>query len=76
MNTYLFNHYKNNDYYLKFKDRHVINNVLSKENTELILNNLFVKITSSIDDPSFLKTLNGIGDWFVCDFNNLVKELL
>ena len=71
MNTYLFDYYKNNDFYLKFKDKHVINNVLSRENSELILNNLFVKIISSIDDPSFLKTLNGTGDWFVRDFNNL-----
>ncbi len=70
MNTYLFDSYKDNDYYLKFKDRHVINNVLDHESTELILNNLFIKITTSAETPSFLKEISATGNWFVCDFNN------
>ena len=71
LNLLLFNSFKNDDYYIKFKNKHIINDYFSKEHSELFLNNLYIKVSSSYEYPTFFKELKNTGNWFICDFKNI-----
>lgn len=69
LNKIIFNDYRDSDYYIKFQNRHVINNYYNNEHTELIINNTYLKLISSENYPTFFKYFN-YDNVFVCDFNN------
>ena len=70
LNLSLFNRYKNDDTYIKYKNKHVINDYFSKEHSELSLNNLYIHIESTKTNPIFFNNFKDNGNWFVCDFKN------
>ena len=71
LNLLLFNSYKNEDSYIKFRNKHIINDYFSKEHSELFLNNLFIKVLSTYSYPTFFNKLKNTGNWFICDFKNI-----
>lgn len=68
VNLSLFNSLKDNDSYTKFKNRHLINDYFTGENSKLTVNETYLKIKSSKNDPSFFKLLRSIPNLFVIDF--------
>ncbi|MCI9280295.1 MAG: sporulation inhibitor of replication protein SirA [Bacilli bacterium] len=66
----LYQEYKNNMNYTKFKQRHNYNNYYLKEETKLILHNYFLVLTSSLNQPTFFKSLTPTDNLFICDFKN------
>ncbi len=69
INHQLFDINRNNNFYTKFNNIHIINNYYSDESTELTIKKLYLKIKTTIDTPSFLKEV-GNKNIFVCDFQN------
>ena len=70
LNITLFNDYKNNQYYTKFNNIHMINNYYSNEKTKLAVNKAFLTLETTIIHPSFLKELDKDHFYFACDFKN------
>ena len=69
INHQLFNINRNNNFYTKFNNIHIINNYYSDESTELTIKKLYMKIKTTVDTPSFLKEVEN-KNIFVCDFQN------
>ncbi len=70
INLDLFEKYKENDHYTKFRSTHMINNFYSDEQTKLIVNSSFILLRSTKSTPTFLKKLSEFENMFACDFEN------
>lgn len=70
LNLSVFNELKDSDYYIKFNNNHLINNYFTTENSKLTVNRTYLKLKSSINNPTFFKILSSIPNLFVIDFNH------
>ena len=70
INCDLFEKNKDNDFYTKFQNTHMINNFYNDEQTKLIVNKSFLVLKTTKPAPSFFKTLKEMDNLFVCDFEN------
>ena len=70
MNVDIFEKYKENDFYMKFHNTHMINNFYSDEQSKLIVNKSFMLLKSTKPTPVFLESLKEYKNIFVCDFEN------
>lgn len=70
LNLRLYNAYKDNDHYTKYRNVHKINNRYKPEESKLVVNNIYLLLESNIIKPLFLKALNYDSNLFVCDFEN------
>ncbi len=70
LNIYLFNLYRNNQFYTKFNNLHMIYNYYNDEKTKLIVNKAYMMLETTTSYPSFLKDLTEKTNYFVCDFKN------
>jgi hypothetical protein len=70
LNNSIFNTYKTNLFYTKFKNNHYYNNYLDREETRITINNSFIRIDSNNIKPAFIKYLSKYSNLFVCDFDN------
>lgn len=68
INLSLFNQLRDSDDYTKFQNSHLINNYYTSENSKLIVNEAYLKINSSLNNPTFFKLLKTIPNLFVIDF--------
>ena len=68
LNLTIFNEYKDSDYYIKFNNNHLINNYYTTENSKLTINKTYLKLKSSLNNPTFFKALKNIPNLFVIDF--------
>lgn len=68
LNLEIFNKLKNSDYYTKFNNNHLINNYYTDESSKLTVNRTYLKLKSTINNPSFFKVLKTIPNLFVIDF--------
>ena len=66
----LFKVYKNNDYYSKVNNRHILYNKYRPEDTKMTINNSYLIIESNAILPSFFKFLSKKQNFFACDFEN------
>ena len=57
INLFVFNEFKNSDSYIKFNNNHIINNYYTTENSKLIVHRTYIKLKSTINNPTFFKTL-------------------
>lgn len=70
INVNIFENYKDNDFYTKFNNIHMINNFYNDEQTKLIVNSSFMVLKTTILTPSFFNVLRDYSNIFVCDFEN------
>ena len=70
INNRLFNKYKDNDHYTKFRNIHRINNRYKPEESKLVVNQVYILLKSSVVMPIFLRSLNFDSNLFACDFEN------
>jgi len=70
INNKIYNAYKDNDHYTKYRNIHQINNRYKPEESKLTVNNVYLVLKSNIVKPLFFKTLNIDNNLFVCDFEN------
>ena len=70
LNLSIFNDYKDNQYYTKFNNLHMINNYYSNEQTTLAINKAFLTLETTTLHPAFLKELDKNNYYFACDFKN------
>lgn len=70
LNLSIFNELKNSDYYIKFNNNHLINNYYTTENSKLTINKTYLKLKSTLNNPTFFKTLRIIPNLFVIDFSS------
>lgn len=70
LNTIIFDKLRENDYYMKFNNQHLINNYYTDESSKLIVNRTFLKIKSSLNNPTFFKLISYIPNLFVIDFSS------
>ena len=68
VNISLFSLLKDNDNYTKFQNRHLINDYYTSESSKLIVNETYLKVKSTKNNPSFFKLLKQIPNLFVIDF--------
>lgn len=66
----IYNKFKENDHYMKYKNVHKINNRYKPEETKLVVNKAYLLLKSNIVKPLFLNSLKIDNDLFVCDFEN------
>lgn len=66
----IYNHYKDSDFYTKFKNDHSYINKYRDEKTYLKVKNSFIKIDTNREYPEFFKYLKKNHSLFVCDFEN------
>ncbi len=66
----LFKKFKNNYFYMKYKNVHSLHDFYRKESTTLSLHKTFIKMDTNVIKPCFLKELQEFNDLFVCDFEN------
>ncbi len=64
----LFKRYKDNYFYMKYRNTHSMHDVYRKENTTLILNKTYLKLETNVVKPRFLEELQKNHSLFVCDF--------
>ncbi len=64
----LFSHFKNNYFYMKYKNIHSMHDVYRNENTILTLHKSYLKLDTNVIKPSFLFVLQKSSSFFVCDF--------
>ena len=68
LNISLFNELRSSDYYTKFNNNHLINNYYTEENSKLIVKKTFMKVKTSMNNPTFFSVLKKIPNLFVVDF--------
>lgn len=68
LNISVFNELKDNDYYTKFNNNHLINNYFTEESSKLTIKKTYLKVKSSLNNPTFFKILSNIPNLFVIDF--------
>ena len=66
----LYNHYKECDFYTKFKNDHTYINKYRDEKSYLKVKSAYMKIETNREYPEFFKYLKKYHDLFVCDFDN------
>ena len=66
----LFKKFKNNYFYMKYKNIHSIHDFYRHENTILALHKTFLKLETNVIKPSFFKELQDFNNLFVCDFES------
>ena len=66
----LFKNYRNNYFYIKYKNVHQLNNLFKKEETKLTIRKKFLLLQSTVIRPSFLNDLARYPNLFLCDFVN------
>ncbi|MBR5662411.1 MAG: sporulation inhibitor of replication protein SirA [Bacilli bacterium] len=66
----IYNHYKDCDFYSKFKDDHTYINKYRDEKSYLKVKSSCIKIDTNRNNPEFFKYLKKNHSLFVCDFNN------
>lgn len=64
----LFKQYKNNYFYMKYKNVHSMHDVYRRENTTLSLYKTYIKLETDVIKPRFLESLQNFSSLFVCDF--------
>lgn len=70
LNLSIFNRLRDSDYYMKFNNNHIINNYFTDENSRLTVNKTYLKLKSSLNNPTFFNTLKVFPNLFVCDFSS------
>ena len=70
LNVKIFNLLKDKDTYTKFNHHHIINNYFTSENSKLTINKSYMKLKSTMNNPTFFETLKNIPNLFVIDFNS------
>ena len=70
LNLSVFNEHKEHDYYIKFNNNHLINNYFTTENSKLTINKTYLKLKSTLNNPTFFKTLQKVPNLFVIDFSS------
>lgn len=70
LNLSVFNKLKDNDYYIKFNNNHLINNYYTDENSKLTINRAYLKVKSSANYPTFFSILKSVPNLFVIDFTS------
>lgn len=70
VNIDIFKEYRDNDFYTKYDNTHMINNFYNDEQTKLIVNSSFMLLRTSILKPTFFNILSNDKNIFVCDFEN------
>ena len=68
MDILLFKRYKENYFYMKYRNIHSMHDVYRKENTVLTLNKTYLKLETNVIKPRFLEELQKNHSLFVCDF--------
>ncbi len=68
LNLRIFNMLSEEDYYTKFDNNHIINNYYTMETSKLTINKTYLKLKSSLNNPTFFSTLRNIPNLFVIDF--------
>ena len=66
----IYNHYKESDFYTKFKDSHTYINKYRDENSILKVKSAYMKVETNKEYPEFFKYLKRKNNLFVCDFEN------
>ncbi len=66
----LFKKFKNNYFYMKYKNVHSLHDFYRKESTTLYLHKTFLKLDTNVIKPCFLKELQEYAHLFVCDFES------
>jgi len=66
----LFKHYKDNYFYMKYRNTHSMHDVYRKENTTLKLFKTYLKLETNVVKPRFLEELQENPNFFVCDFES------
>lgn len=69
LNLSIFNILRDSDYYTKFNNNHIINNYFTEESSKLTVHKTYLKLKSSREYPTFLRTLKVVPNLFVVDFN-------
>ncbi len=69
-NSILFDNNKKNDKYMKYINKHMINDYYFDEETILLVKNTHLLMKTTSNNPRFLKDLKGFNNMFVCDFEN------
>jgi len=68
LDVLLFQHYKENYFYMKYKNVHSMHDVYRKENTKLSLYKTYLKLETNVVKPRFFVELQKNSNFFVCDF--------
>lgn len=68
LNLSIFNILQDNDSYTKFNNHHIINNYFTDESSKLTVSKTYLKLKSTINNPTFFSTLKVFSDLFVVDF--------
>lgn len=66
----IYNHYKNSDFYSKFKNDHTYINKYRDEKSYLKVKNTYIKVDTNREYPEFFKYLKKYHSLFACDFEN------
>ena len=66
----IYNHYKESDFYTKYRNEHSYINKYRDEKTYLKVKNSHIRIDSNRNNPEFFKCLKKNHSLFVCDFEN------
>ncbi len=66
----LFKKFKNNYFYMKYKNVHSVHDFYRKESTVLSLYKTFIRLDTNVIKPCFLKELQEYNNFFVCDFES------
>ena len=64
----LFKKYKENFFYMKYRNVHSLHDVYRQENTTITLNKTYIKLETNVIKPRFLEELHKQKNYFVCDF--------
>lgn len=64
----IFKTYKNNYFYMKYKNVHSMHDVYRRENTTLTIHKTYLKLDTDAIKPRFLEELMNNPYYFVCDF--------
>lgn len=67
----LFKKYKENYFYMKYRNMHSMHDVYRKENTKLTLYKTYIKLETDVIKPRFLEELKKNHSFFVCDFESV-----
>jgi len=67
----LYNHYRESDFYTKYRNNHTYINKYRDEKSYLYVNNGFMKLKSNREYPEFFKYLKKNKNLFCIDFDNM-----
>ncbi len=70
LNLSIFNLLRDSDYYMKFNNNHIINNYYTDESSKLTVYKCYLKLKSSLNNPTFFNTLKVYPNLFVVDFQS------